>query len=434
MNAVLDSDYRPSADRCLYLNGEINQDKVDKLTPEIIRFSAASQSPITLYIDSAGGNTYAADVLYRLLKARNQDGKSSKLITVCTGVAASAAADLLSSGDYALAYPHARVLYHGTRQVYDRAITTETAANMAEYLKQTNEGFALTLANRSIDRFVFRFLRLRDQFPQVKTAFPDWNDFQCLTFVLTTMLSSALSELPNRALTKHERNRELTEFVFSQPIFASSAIASNETGAEPVVSNSEEASGAAQPAQVSAPTTEQVPGKEERIAEIEAKILTAILTFELQKNTDENWSFADAGILQIQEDFVLLRDYNSPRHADQLRRLAARWGPFFLDDSESEELNKQKLEDQPNWLLEKTRSQLHPLWYYFVSICRALQEGENYLSAQDAYWLGLIDEIIGAPERQFPSYRALVERAEAPTPQGRTSERSPGASPEETPS
>ncbi|HEV3510132.1 MAG TPA: ATP-dependent Clp protease proteolytic subunit [Candidatus Sulfotelmatobacter sp.] len=427
MNAVLDSDYRPSADRCLYLNAEINQDKLDKLTPEIIRLSAASQSPITLYIDSAGGNTYAADVLYRLLKARNQDGKSSKLITVCTGVAASAAADLLSSGDYSLAYPHARVLYHGTRQIYDRAITTETAANMAEYLKQTNEGFALTLANRSIDRFVFRFLRLRDEFPEVRAAFPDWNDFQCLTFVLTTKLSSAVSELPNRALTKHERNKELTEFVFSQPIFASSA-PSNETSAAPSVADNEEL-GLTQPA---ATVPQQVPEKEERIAEIEAKILTAILSFELQKNTDENWSFADAGIFQIQEDFVLLRDYNSPRHTDQLRWLAARWGPFFLDETGREELNKQKLEDQPNWLLDKTRSQLHPLWYYFVSICRALQEGENYLSAQDAYWLGLIDEIIGAPERQFPSYRALIERATTPTPQGKTPEPSPKTSTEAT--
>lgn len=427
MNAVLDSDYRPSADRCLYLNAEINQDKLDKLTPEIIRLSAASQSPITLYIDSAGGNTYAADVLYRLLKARNQDGKSSKLITVCTGVAASAAADLLSSGDYSLAYPHARVLYHGTRQIYDRAITTETAANMAEYLKQTNEGFALTLANRSIDRFVFRFLRLRDEFPEVRAAFPDWNDFQCLTFVLTTKLSSAVSELPNRALTKHERNKELTEFVFSQPIFASSA-PSNETSAAPSVADNEEL-GLTQPA---ATVPQQVPEKEERIAEIEAKILTAILSFELQKNTDENWSFADAGIFQIQEDLVLLRDYNSPRHTDQLRWLAARWGPFFLDETGREELNKQKLEDQPNWLLDKTRSQLHPLWYYFVSICRALQEGENYLSAQDAYWLGLIDEIIGAPERQFPSYRALIERATTPTPQGKTPEPSPKTSTEAT--
>ena len=109
----------------------------------------------------------------------------------------------------------------------------------------------------------------------------------------------------------------------------------------------------------------------------------------------------------------MLRDYNSPRHTDQLRLLAARWGAFFLDDAEGAALEKVSSEERPDWLLEKTKNQLHPLWYYFVSICRALQEGENYLSAQDAYWLGLIDEIIGFSERQFPSYRALIERAKS---------------------
>ncbi len=107
--AFRDPDYRPNPERCIYLSGEINQEKLDRLTPEILRLSSTSHAPITLYIDSPGGSTYSANILYRLLKARDQDSESSKLITVCTGVAASAAADLLSSGDYALAYPHARI-------------------------------------------------------------------------------------------------------------------------------------------------------------------------------------------------------------------------------------------------------------------------------------------------------------------------------------
>jgi ATP-dependent protease ClpP protease subunit len=415
--ASRDPDYRPNPERCIYLSGEINQEKLDRLTPEVLRLSSTSHSPITLYIDSPGGSTYSANILYRLLKARNQDGESSKLITVCTGVASSAAADLLSSGDYALAYPHARVLYYGTRQVYDRAITTETAADMAEYLKQTNEGFALTLANRSIDRFIFRFVQLRDEFSEVRSAVNSgWQDMECLTFVLSTKLSSAVSKIPERALKKHARNKELTEFVFSGPIFPEppSPALQEETNGSTVaaLAASTETKTESSGSEPQPPVQERVE-KEERVADIEARILTAILKFELEKNQDESWSFADAGILQIQEDFVLLRDYNSPRHTDQLRLLAARWGAFFLDDTESAELDKVKPEERPDWLLDRTKNQLHPLWYYFVSICRALQEGENYLSAQDAYWLGLIDEIIGFSERQFPSYRALVERAKS---------------------
>ncbi|MFZ3343228.1 MAG: ATP-dependent Clp protease proteolytic subunit [Terriglobales bacterium] len=413
-----DPDYRPNPERCIYLSGEINQEKLDKLTPEILRLSSTSHTPITLFIDSPGGSTYSANILYRLLRAKDQDGEASKLITVCTGVASSAAADLLSSGDYALAYPHARVLYHGTRQVYDRAITTETAADMAEYLKQTNEGFALTLANRSIDRFIFRFLRLRDEFSEVRSAInPEWQDMDCLTFVLGTKLSNAVSTIPQSALKKHKRNKELTEFVFSEPISPQPPVPATEQQANDSVVVADLAASAATKADSSGsepqPPAKEPAGKEERIADIEAKILTAILQFELEKNQDENWSFADAGILQIQEDFVLLRDYNSPRHTNQLRWLAARWGAFFLDDNGRAELEKIKTEDRPDWLLNETKGQLHPLWYYFVSICRALQEGENYLSAEDAYWLGLVDEIIGASERRYPSYRALVERSKS---------------------
>jgi len=90
--AFRDPDYRPNPERCIYLSGEINQEKLDRLTPEILRLSSTSHAPITLYIDSPGGSTYSANILYRLLKARDQDSESSKLITVCTGVAASAAA------------------------------------------------------------------------------------------------------------------------------------------------------------------------------------------------------------------------------------------------------------------------------------------------------------------------------------------------------
>jgi len=32
---------------------------------------------------------------------------------------------------------------------------------------------------------------------------------------------------------------------------------------------------------------------------------------------------------------------------------------------------------------------------FFIALCHALQEGENELTAIDAYWLGLVDEVVG---------------------------------------
>jgi hypothetical protein len=46
-------------------------------------------------------------------------------------------------------------------------------------------------------------------------------------------------------------------------------------------------------------------------------------------------------------------------------------------------------------LVENVRPMLQPIWSFFVALCHALQEGENRLTATDAYWLGLVDEVIG---------------------------------------
>ena len=41
---------------------------------------------------------------------------------------------------------------------------------------------------------------------------------------------------------------------------------------------------------------------------------------------------------------------------------------------------------------------LQPLSSFFAALCHALQQGENELTAEDAYWLGLIDEVVGKDE------------------------------------
>ena len=40
---------------------------------------------------------------------------------------------------------------------------------------------------------------------------------------------------------------------------------------------------------------------------------------------------------------------------------------------------------------------LNHVWSFFVALCHALQEGEAELGATDAYWMGLIAEVIRLP-------------------------------------
>src|SRR5436853_1159698 len=96
--------YRENPARSVYITGPIDQSLLDRLTPKInqLRFSDKA-APVTVYIDSPGGSVAIAETVRNLIKAPNPDGHSCRLITVVTGTAASAAADLLALGDYAIA-------------------------------------------------------------------------------------------------------------------------------------------------------------------------------------------------------------------------------------------------------------------------------------------------------------------------------------------
>ena len=109
------TDYRPNPRRAIIVQGMIDQGMVNDLTPQIIALQAASTEPITVYIDSPGGVVACARRIRSLLFSPNLDSVACRVLTVVTGTAASAAALLLSSGNYSLAYPDCRIHYHGTR-------------------------------------------------------------------------------------------------------------------------------------------------------------------------------------------------------------------------------------------------------------------------------------------------------------------------------
>ena len=44
-----------------------------------------------------------------------------------------------------------------------------------------------------------------------------------------------------------------------------------------------------------------------------------------------------------------------------------------------------------------------------MALCHVLQQGENQLTGTDAFWLGLIDEVVGV--KDLPSLRLMIEFA-----------------------
>lgn len=374
-NPVPNPDFRPNTARSVYLSGPIGQETLDRLTPEILRLQASRRDPITLVIDSPGGQVRAAMALIDLLRATNQDGAPRcRIITLVTGVAASSAADLLATGDYALAYSRSLVLCHGVRQGAD-TITRDKAADLAKSLASSDESRALRLANGCIQRFVFRFLLLRAQFPEIREreGKPDFADQNCFASALQDRISKSLHPLIGDSLKQSEDSEALDSYV-------SNAIVSS-------------------PADIASMST----------LELDALMLKAILDHRVGELKDPLWSFRVHGLRGIEEQFLLLVDKYDSHHSNMIRSMCDRWGEGFLTVEEQTALALQNEDQRSEWLYTTVQERLKPLWFFFVSICRLLHKDEYWLTSEDAYWLGLIDEIIGRPD--LANARMLVEYA-----------------------
>ena len=364
-------EYRENSKRCIYLTGKINQDLVDELTPTIIGLRHESSEPITVFIDSLGGLIAQARLIMDLLRAPTQDGSRCKIITVATGTAGSAAADFLVWGDYAIAYPHARVWFHGTRRTSGEQVTTEDALAIAMSLKQTNEGFALDLANAALSRFFFRYVYLRHEFEEMRKSNPRMQDVECLAICIVVRLSTEYG-IPIEAIKRHDRLSELTDYLSRQE------------------------------------QRDKHPPKDEM--QSQAKLLKRLIDFKLKEKKRENkkeaWSFHKKGMEELQQDFSLFWDYHAGDHMRNIKGQVISWGPACLDDNESKEYESINPESQEEWLITKAQPKIKPLWQLLVSICRLLQQGEHIIPAKDAYWLGLIDEIAGM---KLPCMRRVLE-------------------------
>jgi ATP-dependent protease ClpP protease subunit len=373
------SDFRENPNRAIFVTGEIDEKLVHRLTPELCRLRAESSEPITAYIDSRGGSTLAADHLFALFKTPTQDGAVSRLITVAATRAASAAADLLALGDYAIAYPHAIVHFHGTRLSADE-ITRESAQNLAASLREANEEFALRLAKRVFGRIAFHYTIVRGEFPKIREQAlkenwdsPMGSDLECFACAIHGKLSRGSRgprQLPQRAYKLHEDLAKMSTYVFeklrkvdpSQPFL-----------------------------------------------ETEAEILRHLLDYELANREKSEWSLVEGGIDILADDFRNLADFIFGRHKQALQEHIENFGVLFLDSEQTAKLQEERelgKNDSMKWLDGVVRPTIEPLWYFVVALCRLLQHGENPLTATDAYWLGLVDEVVG---QKLPSLRLVAE-------------------------
>lgn len=136
-----------------------------------------------------------------------------------------------------------------------------------------------------------------------------------------------------------------------------------------------------------------------RVAQVEAAVIKKIIDFEVANHkADPDWSFHSGGLSRLNDDFFLLNEYIMSSQSEQFKNICERWGHFALTEEQNAELENIPDEGaRKEARLAMVRPKFQPLWSFLIALCHALQEGErNYMTALDAFWLGLIDEVIGA--------------------------------------
>jgi len=342
------------------VTGNLDDDMVARLTPKILALQNQSRDPICVYINSPGGFPRCAESLLNLLRLSNQDiAEPCRIITAVTVQAASAAADLLASGDYAIAFPNSTILHHGVRQLTGAPSTLESTGRLNEMLRISNSVYAMQLAKKSEDRFTFRFYSVRDEFAGIreKKGDPTLSDYDCFVSVIQEKLSSDAKLIFDKALKRAERYKALISTV------------ANGSGW----------------------------GEATNPLQVQAVIIKAIVDFEVSgTNSAETQDFRIGGIRRLVDDFYLLYEYLTGNSDQRLEEWCRTTGRLFLSAEQQIEIDGITDDDERlRKLVEINKPILQPMLSFFIALCHALQEGENEQTATDAYWLGLVDEVVG---------------------------------------
>ena len=96
-------------DRIIILSGEINDSISNSIVAQLLYLDSINHDEISLYINSPGGSITSGMAIYDTMNFI-----SSKVSTICIGMAASMAAFLLSSGEKGMRYclENAEVMIH----------------------------------------------------------------------------------------------------------------------------------------------------------------------------------------------------------------------------------------------------------------------------------------------------------------------------------
>lgn len=360
--------YRLNPERSVEIFGPIDDALVGRLGKQILDLRKES-APISIYIQSLGGSVLALRALDNLLFGFDQDGSAPYIISAAIGHVASAAATLLTIADYAIAYDRSLIHFHVLRYSDVAEVTVENASDLSARLAKQNRQTAERLAEKMFPRIVHRLSELRAEIRtdrEAAIAAGRTLELHDAFFACVSARISFAGDLVLRTIGKLQTTIRLWEKVTDVLAFDS-----------------------------------EDPGA------VDAAVIKAIIDADL--GTAPNQRLDEAQLAQIASEYFLLRDYATQGRV--LRNLVEDVGWEFLTDDEFDrfsELEAQKKTDEASEMVrELCLPRLRPFWFYTLLLARGLQEGENELTCAEAYWLGVVDEVLGTP---MIGLRKLMER------------------------
>jgi len=375
---------------------------VSTLTPQILALQGENNEPITVGIDSPGGGLVANDRLFQLLKAPTQLNKGCHVITVATNEASSAAANLLAYGDYALALPHASILFHDVRYGGLRDVTPGVAKITAKQLSDLNDEYAVKLANYATRRVVWVYLDLQPKFEEAKgkneevvkefekcvSSLPK-NDNVNIDFVgfwaaVYDRLTEASRPILLATVKKVGWWLEFQAHSSELPALrqAGGATLGMLDGVDYLMRKS-----VARAANCSIDDVQC-------ITEAEYSGLDLLLRLAAIRISRHRVLWEDVSTTSLDSliaDYDLMMKMNDPSHIKSTARFMHRHKVMFsgLED----------IDNKPQEERDKIVVEIFPVarffWIFCVLLCRSLFDGEHVLNPADAQLLGMIDEVIG---------------------------------------
>jgi hypothetical protein len=136
---------------------------------------------------------------------------------------------------------------------------------------------------------------------------------------------------------------------------------------------------------------------------LEEELSLFIVLLESKMRENPEWRLAGEDFDELGQDFLQLNAmaYFQDEALDRLlRHCSLFFTPkdfAFLEKHNFQYGENPKIDKRCDEILGRAYGKIQPFWSFSFTLCRELTKGEHPISPMDAWWFGLIDEVLGSP-------------------------------------